>query len=186
MHIEDIVAAFDEYPEAREPQREFGNRTMLAVPLVRENKAFGAILMRRKEVRPFSEKQIELVKTFADQAVIAIHNVRLFKEINEALEQQTATSEVLKVISRSTFDLGPVLETLVENARKLCSADRATISRADKDGNYAPVIERGPESGGEYLAYIQRHPVRPDRGSAVGRAVLERRPAYSDILVDPE
>jgi len=160
---------------------------MLAVPLVRENKAFGAILMRRKEVRPFSEKQIELVKTFADQAVIAIHNVRLFKEINEALEQQTATSEVLKVISRSTFDLGPVLETLVENARKLCGADWATISRADKDGNYAPVIERALEPSPEYLAYMQRHPIRPDRGSAVGRAVLERRPVHiPDILADPE
>jgi len=187
MHIEDIVAAFDDFPDAREPQREFGNRTMLAVPLVRENKAFGAILMRRKEVRPFSEKQIELVKTFADQAVIAIHNVRLFKEINEALEQQTATSEVLKVISRSTFDLDPVLETLVENARKLCNADRATISRADKDGNYTPVIERALEPNPEYLAYMQRHPIRPDRGSAVGRAVIERRPVHiPDILADPE
>jgi len=187
MHVEDLAAAFDEFPEARVPQQQFGHRTTLAVPLVRENRAFGAILMRRKEVRPFSEKQVDLVKTFADQAVIAIHNVRLFKEINEALEQQTATSEVLKVISRSTFDLGPVLETLVENARKLCNADRATISRADKDGNYMPVVERALEPSAEYLAYMQRHPIRPDRGSAVGRAVLERRPVHiPDVLADPE
>jgi len=187
VQVEDLAAALDDFPDSRASQQHYGHRTTLAVPLVRENKAFGAILMRRKEVRPFSEKQIELVKTFADQAVIAIHNVRLFKEINEALEQQTATSEVLKVISRSTFDLDPVLETLVENARKLCNADRATISRADKDGNYTPVIERALEPNPEYLAYMQRHPIRPDRGSAVGRAVIERRPVHiPDILADPE
>ncbi len=188
MHIEDVTALpEEEYPEAREAQRHLGHRTMLAVPLLREDKAFGVIVMRRKEVRPFAPKQIELVKTFADQAVIAIENVRLFKEINEALERQTATSEVLKVISRSTFDLDPVLESLAENARKLCDADSARISRPNKDGNYVVVIESALEPRPEHLARMRSHPLRPDRGSAVGRAVLDRRPVHiPDVLADPE
>ncbi|HSE01701.1 MAG TPA: GAF domain-containing protein, partial [Burkholderiales bacterium] len=179
----------EEYPESLVFLREGGGgyRTVLAVPLLREDTVTGIIIIRRAEVRPFTEKQIALLKTFADQAVIAIENVRLFREISEALERQTATSEVLKVISRSTFDLQPVLESLVENARKLCNADRATISRADKDGNYTAVIERAIEPNPVYLAYMQRHPIRPDRGSAVGRAVLERRPVHiPDVLADPE
>src|SRR5215204_6429138 len=108
MHIEDLAAVLDEFPDAREVHQQFGQRTSLAVPLVRNNKAFGGIQLRRKVVRPFSARQIDLVKTFADQAVIAIENVRLFKEIEarnreltESLSQQTATAEVLKVISSS-------------------------------------------------------------------------------------
>ncbi|MBI4203705.1 MAG: GAF domain-containing protein, partial [Betaproteobacteria bacterium] len=188
VHIEDVAALpKEEYREALEYQQRYGYRTILAVPLVREEKAFGVITLRRNEVRPFTAKQVDLVKTFADQAVIAIENVRLFKEINEALEQQTATSEVLKVISRSTFDLDPVIKTLVENARKLCDADTATIARADKDGNYVPVTLSSLKPEPELLAYVQRHPIRPDRETAVGRAVLERRPVHiPDVLADPE
>jgi GAF domain-containing protein len=182
----------DEGFRSRDPARMavvelLGARNLLAVPLLKEGSVLGAFIIYRREVRPFLDKQVALLQTFADQAVIAIENVRLFREISEALERQTATSEVLKVISRSTFDLQPVLESLVENARKLCNADRATISRADKDGNYVSVIERTLEPNPEYLAYMQRHPVRPDRGSAVGRAVLERRPVHiPDVLADPE
>jgi signal transduction histidine kinase len=114
VHIEDIVAAFDDFPDAREPQREFGNRTMLAVPLVRENKAFGAILMRRKEVRPFSEKQIELVKTFADQAVIAIENVRLFNEIQDKSRQlEVANKHKSEFLANMSHELRTPLNAII-------------------------------------------------------------------------
>jgi signal transduction histidine kinase len=187
VHVPDIRTEdwTNERMKRRAEQR--GWRAILCAPMLKENISIGTIVVTRAAPGPFTEKQIALLRTFADQAVIAIENVRLFREINEALERQTATSEVLKVISRSTFDLEPVLESLVENARKLCDADRATISRADKDGNYAPVIERALEPNPEYLAYAQLHPLKPDRGSAVGRAVLDRRPVHiPDIHADPE
>src|SRR5262249_46951585 len=127
-HVHDLAAESDaEYGIGKETQRRAGHRTTLATPLLREGQPLGAILIRRMEVRPFSEKQIKLLETFADQAVIAIENVRLFKELEvrnrdltETLEQQTATGEILRVISSSPTDVQPVLETIVRNAVQLC------------------------------------------------------------------
>ena len=130
VHVEDMLAESEQdYPIGVRRAREVGQRTVLAAPLLREGVPLGAIALRRTDVKPFTEKQIELLRTFADQAVIAIENVRLFNETKEALAQQTALSEVLNTISHSAFDLDAVLQTIVERAAALCDADNASITR---------------------------------------------------------
>src|SRR5262249_13615578 len=129
IQVADILAEADEYPESHR----LGFRTALGVPLVHAGEAIGAILIRRAEVRPFTERQVELVNTFADQAVIAIENTRLLNELREPPQQQTATADVLKIISRATFDLPRVLDTLVESAATLCDSHDTAIWQKDGD-----------------------------------------------------
>ena len=175
-----------------------GVRTFLSVPMVRENELIGSFSLYRQEVRPFTEKQIELVQNFAAQAVIAIENARLLNELRqrttdltertadltESLEQQTATSKVLDVISRSAFDLDAVFETVAESSVKLCGADRAFIYRFDGE---LLRMAAAVNVSGEVKEWIGQHPFRPGRHSGAGRAALERRTIHiPDVLADSE
>ena len=178
VHIHDmVVAAETEFPDSAAPSS--GIRTALATPLLREGIPIGAIHIRRMEVRPFTEKQIALLKTFASQAVIAIENVRLFKELqgrnrqlSEALEQQTATSEILRVIARSPTDLKPVLDVVAENAARLCGADNANIVQVDGD-----VIRQVAIYGSLHASPIG-YKWSLDGDSLLGRAIVERQTVH--------
>ena len=191
VHVRDLQAAVDEFPDGSEMARRLGHRTILSVPLLREGQAVGAIVLRRNEIKPFTDKQIELVQTFADQAVIAIENVRLFDEVQartrdlaESLQQQTATAEVLKIISRSTFDLKTVLNTLVESAARLCEADMAAVPRLT-GATFDQVASYGYSA--DFHEFLRRNPILPGRGTAAGRAVAEGRTIHiPDVLADPE
>src|SRR5262245_28155118 len=159
-----------------------GVHTMLGVPLLREATPIGVLLLQRRHVQPFTDKQIELVETFADQAVIAIENTRLLNELRESLQQQTATADVLKVISRSAFDLQAVLEALVEPAARLCEADMAAISR--RNGEFFEQLASYGYSP-EHSRYMKAHPIPSDRGSVSGRTVLEGKVVHIvDVRAD--
>jgi signal transduction histidine kinase len=182
IHIADVLA--DPEYRFREAQKIGDYRAILAAPLVREGSAVGTIVVTRKEPRPFTATQIELLTTFADQAVIAIENTRLLDELRQSLQQQTATADVLKVISRSTFDLKTVLQTLVESVGRLCEADMTAIRRPEGSA-FLHVASHGSPT--EYDEYMQSHPVEPGRGTVAGRVLLEGKPVHiPDVQADPE
>jgi GAF domain-containing protein/anti-sigma regulatory factor (Ser/Thr protein kinase) len=188
IHIPDVLADA-EYNSGY--LRTFGFRTILSVPLLREGTAIGVFSLTRDDVNPFSEKQIELVETFADQAVIAIENVRLFDEVQartedlaESLQQQTATADVLKIISRSAFDLKTVLDTLLRSAGRLCDADMGAITQRKGDKFYRAVAF-GLHEG--FIDRVKDEPVELNRHSGSGRALLEGKVIQiEDVETDPD
>ncbi|HET9789178.1 MAG TPA: GAF domain-containing protein, partial [Pyrinomonadaceae bacterium] len=193
IHIEDVQkVAKTEYPVSAELQKRLGHRTIVVTPFVREDTSLGAIVLRRNEVRPFTEKQISLLQTFASQAIIAIENVRLFQELQqrnrdlgEALEQQTATSEVLKVISSSPTDVKPVFDAIVQSATRLCEASFGSAHRFD--GEVITIEARQNFTAEQIEVSEQRFPTQATRGTAVGRAVLDSQVVHiEDIRRDPE
>jgi signal transduction histidine kinase/DNA-binding NarL/FixJ family response regulator len=161
-----------------------GIQTLVLVPMLKVDEFVGAIAIYRKEMRPFTDEQIELVQNFANQAVIAIENARLLNELRQSLQQQAATADVLKVISHSTFDLKTVLQTLVESAARLCEADQSTITR-QIGGKFFRAEAYGFSP--EFMTYVRDVPVEPERGTLHGRALLEGKIIHIvDVLADPD
>jgi signal transduction histidine kinase len=193
IHVPDLAAETEaEFPVGKVHQTQGGHRTTLATPLLREGVPLGAILIRRMEVRPFSDKQIKLLETFADQAVIAIENVRLFKELEarnrdltEALERQTATSEILRVISSSQTDVQPVFDTIAVSAVRLCGARMGAVYQFDGEVVHLVAQHNYPS---EVLEVLRRmHPRPPQADQASGRAILARTVVQiEDMLADPQ
>ena len=182
VHLPDLEKATEQYPRVRELGLKFGYRSGIYAPLLREGRAIGSISVVRREAGAFDAKEVALLKTFADQAVIAIENVRLFKELQarnreltESLEQQTATSEILRVISSSPTDIQPVLDAVAESAARLCGAHDVVIRLVDGDmhravAHHGPIPPLGP---------------LPVRGSIAGRAIVERRTLHIQDIRAP-
>jgi two-component system, NtrC family, sensor kinase len=189
IHIPDALA--DPEYTFTEGQRLADFRAVLAVPMLRDGTPIGVIVMTRKKARPFTQKQIELATTFADQAVIAIENARLLSDLrqrtddlSESLQQQTATAEVLKVISRSAFDLETVLDALLSSACRLCEADIGTI-RYKEGGEFRLAATFGCKP--EWIEHFQRYSTKPDRSSVFGRTIAEGHIVHiPDLLADPD
>ena len=181
IHVHDLQAARADFPAAETRGIAAGLRTVLATPLLRDGTAIGAIMIRRLEVRPFSDRQIKLLETFADQAVIAIENVRLFQELTEALEQQTATSEILGVIASSPTDIQPVLDVVAENAARLCDATDAQIQRVEGD------FLRSVASYGSMPARDRAEQWLIIPGHAPSRAIIDRQTIHvHDLAAEVE
>ncbi len=187
IHIPDL-AADQAYTERNPPTvvvvERAGVRTTLAVPMFKDSELVGSFTVGRTAVRPFTAKQIEVATSFADQAVIAVENARLLHELRELLEQQTATADVLNIISRSTFDLQQLLDTLIELAVRLCDADLAAMHRQQGVKYRVIATYGGPPN---HRALAGGVPFAPGRGSVIGRAVMERKPIHvADVLADPD
>jgi signal transduction histidine kinase len=188
LHVDDL-ARDERYTNQRDPNIvagvELGGvRTFVAVPMLKDDELIGALVVYRQEVRPFSDKQVELVKNFAAQAVIAIENTRLLNELRQSLQQQTATADVLKIISRSAFDLRTVLQTLVESVARFCAADKAHIIR-EKNGGFYTAEAYGYSR--EFMDYIKNILIKAERGTASGRALAEGRVVHiADVNTDSE
>ncbi len=187
VHIPDL-AADQAYIERNPPTvvavERAGVRTTLAVPMFKDSELVGSFTVGRTVVRPFTARQIEVITSFADQAVVAVENARLLHELRETLEQQSATGDVLNIISRSTFDLQQVLDTLIELAAQLCDAELAAMHRLHGADYRIIATYGGPP---EHKALAGGVPFEAGRGSVIGRTVLERRPVHvADVLAEPD
>ena len=192
VHVRDLQASDTEFPEGAAYARRYGHRTVLATPLLREGVPIGAILVRGMELRPFTDTQIQLLETFAAQAVIAIENTRLFKELaarnrdlTQTLEQQTATGEILRVISTSPTDAQPVFDTIARSVVGLCQAAFGFVFRFD--GTHMHVVAHHNLPAEAVAALERQWPMRPDRRSVPARAILDRRAVHVvDVLDEPD